>query len=185
MEQQTTSNEISLNSSTEPSPRFFQNSRTGTEVDLESLSLEETCLVDEGAEEPTGPRPGVKTIGGGFTCCVPRCFNNSKRDKHLKFYQFPSGTRAEKVELRKKWISLISRKDFTPTEGHRVCSEHFPGGQKTYMNNLPIIVPKSTRPTIPIPRTTTKARTRDPNFVLQPKLPHAYNSPPVLLCSYI
>ena len=38
--------------------------------------------------------------------------------------------RPEKIELRRRWISLISRKDFTPTKGHRVCSEHCPGGQK-------------------------------------------------------
>ena len=67
------------------------------------------------------------------------------------------------MELRKRWISLISRKDFTPTKGHRVCSEHFRGGQKTSMNNLPVIVPKTTRPTVSKPRSITKSRNRDPN----------------------
>ncbi len=65
-----------------------------------------------------------------------------------KCYTFSSGAGPEKIELRKRWNSLIGRKDFTPTKGQRVCSEHFPGGQKTYMNNLPIIVPKTTRTTI-------------------------------------
>ena len=87
---------------------------------------------------------------------------------HLSFHQFPSGSKSEKVELRKKWISLISRKDFTPTEGHRVCSEHFPGGKKTYLNNLPLNVPKKTRPAIPKPRTTFRARNRDVLVVLNP-----------------
>ena len=36
------------------------------------------------------------------------------------------------------------------------------------MNNLPLIVPKSTRPTISKPRETTKSRNRDPNFVYRP-----------------
>ena len=69
----------------------------------------------------------------------------------------------EKIELRKRCISLISRKDVTPTKGHTMCSEHFPGGQKTYMKNLPIIVAKTTRPTISKQRSTTKSRNRDPH----------------------
>ena len=38
-----------------------------------------------------------------------------------------------------------------------------PGGQKTYMNNLPIIGPKTTRYTFSKQRSTTKSRNRDPN----------------------
>ncbi len=37
---------------------------------------------------------------------------------------------------------MISRKDFRPTDGHRVCSKHFVGGRKTYTNNIPTLVPK-------------------------------------------
>ena len=92
---------------------------------------------------------------------VPLCTANSKKDRHLKFYRFPSGKSKEKQEVRKKWINLISRKGLNnPTESHRVCSQHFVGGMKTYMNNLPLIVPKATRPTIAKERTTVRSRNR-------------------------
>jgi hypothetical protein len=100
---------------------------------------------------------------GGFTCCVPGCFNNNKRSPELSFYNFPNGKSKESVERRKKWIRLISRVNFTPTISHRVCSEHFSGGKKTYTNNLPTIVPSSqvTKPAKPYnPRPTVKARNR-------------------------
>ena len=68
---------------------------------------------------------------GGYTCCVPGCSSNNKRNPELSFYNFPNGKSKEAIELRKRWINLISRKDFSPTTGHRVCSLHFPGGRKT------------------------------------------------------
>ncbi len=62
-------------------------------------------------------------------------------------------------------VSVISQKHFTPTEDRRVCSENFTGVKKTYLNNLPPIVPKTTRLTIPKPRTTTKARSRETDIL--------------------
>ena len=41
--------------------------------------------------------------GGGFTCCVPGCFTNSKRDTHLSFYVFP-----KEKNLRRRWLHSIS-----------------------------------------------------------------------------
>ena len=61
-------------------------------------------------------------------------------------------------ELRKKWLHKISRKNFDPTTGHRVCSEHFEGGKKTYTNNIPTIVPKSIKPTKFKERTTNNSK---------------------------
>lgn len=72
------------------------------------------------------------------------------------------GKSEQAKELRKKWISLVSRKDFSLTIGHRVCSAHFPGGKKTYMNKLPTIVPKTIKPTPMNPRPTIKSRNRTP-----------------------
>ena len=49
---------------------------------------------------------------------------------------------------------MTSRKDFTPTVSHRVCSVHFPGGKKTYLNNVPTIVQKTVKPIERTPRRT-------------------------------
>ena len=53
---------------------------------------------------------------GGYTCCVPLCYNNSKQENLLKFHRFPNRSSQETIELCMKWISIISRKDFTPNK---------------------------------------------------------------------
>ena len=94
----------------------------------------------------------------GFTCCVPGCFNNNKKEKQLKYYKFPKDPKEKRI-----WVTNIGRVGdkgkfslFTPTTGHRVCSTHFEGGLKTYMVNRPTVFPLkpssnkiSTRRTIP------------------------------------
>lgn len=79
----------------------------------------------------------------GFTCCVPGCYNNSHRDRELRFYTFPKDT-----ALREQWLRNISRagvsgcfSTFQPTTGHRVCSVHFAGGRKTYSIRVPSLFP--------------------------------------------
>ncbi|KAM9816635.1 THAP domain-containing protein 11 [Neosynchiropus ocellatus] len=79
----------------------------------------------------------------GFTCCVPGCYNNSHRDRELRFYTFPKDS-----TLREQWLRNISRagvsgcfSTFQPTTGHRVCSVHFAGGRKTYTIRVPSLFP--------------------------------------------
>ncbi|KAG7482176.1 THAP domain-containing protein 11 [Solea senegalensis] len=79
----------------------------------------------------------------GFTCCVPGCYNNSHRDRELRFYTFPKDP-----AMRAQWLRNISRagvsgcfSTFQPTTGHRVCSVHFPGGRKTYTIRIPSLFP--------------------------------------------
>ncbi|XP_035538461.1 THAP domain-containing protein 11 [Morone saxatilis] len=79
----------------------------------------------------------------GFTCCVPGCYNNSHRDRDLRFYTFPKDS-----TLREMWLRNISRagvsgcfSTFQPTTGHRVCSVHFAGGRKTYSIRVPSLFP--------------------------------------------
>uniref|UniRef100_A0A4W5PW11 THAP domain-containing protein 11 n=1 Tax=Hucho hucho TaxID=62062 RepID=A0A4W5PW11_9TELE len=79
----------------------------------------------------------------GFTCCVPGCYNNSHRDRELRFYTFPKDTTQREI-----WLKNISRagvsgcfSTFQPTTGHRVCSVHFPGGRKTYTVRVPTLFP--------------------------------------------
>ena len=138
------------------SPSFFQNSCPGNRRQDDRDGEEFTAQkVDSG-------RPLQKRAGGngGYTCCIPGCFNNSKRENYLSFYTFPNGISKEKKLLRKRWINMVSRKDFKPTLGHRVCSEHFVGGEKTYMNNVPTITPKTANEKPRNERRTVKARNR-------------------------
>ncbi|KAJ7986168.1 hypothetical protein DPEC_G00347980 [Dallia pectoralis] len=79
----------------------------------------------------------------GFTCCVPGCYNNSHRDRELRFYTFPKDTTQREI-----WLKNISRagvsgcfSTFQPTTGHRVCSVHFSGGRKTYTIRVPTLFP--------------------------------------------
>ncbi|XP_046898031.1 THAP domain-containing protein 11 [Hypomesus transpacificus] len=79
----------------------------------------------------------------GFTCCVPGCYNNSHRDRELRFYTFPKDATQREV-----WLKNISRtgvsgcfNTFEPTTGHRVCSVHFAGGRKTYTIRVPTLFP--------------------------------------------
>ena len=69
----------------------------------------------------------AESLPGGYTCCVPGCFINSKKHKgQFSFYVFPKDPK-----LRRKWLLNISRKNFSPTTGHRVCSAHFLGGKRS------------------------------------------------------
>ena len=60
--------------------------------------------------------------------------------------------------MREIWLNKISRKKFNPTTGHRVCSAHFLGGEKTYDNNIPTIVPKRIKISEAMTRTTKTAK---------------------------
>ena len=72
---------------------------------------------------------------GGFTCCVPGCYNNSEKHKgKFSFYKLPRDQ-----NLRRQWLHNISRKDFRPTTGHRVSGAHLEGGSKTYQNDVPTV----------------------------------------------
>ena len=72
---------------------------------------------------------------GEKNCCVPQCGNNSRKNPLLSFHKIPKDE-----SLRKKWTKLLKTKGLcNPTNNHLVCSAHFPGGKKTYDNNMPTI----------------------------------------------
>ena len=74
-----------------------------------------------------------KVKRGGINCCVPHCTNNSLRNSGISFHKIPKDE-----ALQKKWVKLLKTKglqDIGPN--YRVCSSHFPGGKKTYLNNIP------------------------------------------------
>ena len=100
-------------------------------------------------------------VRGGYTCCVPGCYSNSKKHKKLSFHKFPLDD-----ALRRKWTNEIKRKDFVPNEHHKVCSLHFRNGKKMGSTDVPVIFPLLPKPTFrkppkqrSAPLTTTKSAT--------------------------
>ena len=144
----------------QPIPSFFQNSCPGNSTVKVGNDEDLVTKRDSGNGKLTSPPDKRHKVIGGITCCVPECFRNSLRNPELCFYVIPNGVSKSKQDLRKKWLHMISRKDFCPGPGHRVCSEHFVGGKKTYTNNVPVIVPKNKNRKENKERKTVKSRTR-------------------------
>jgi len=97
-----------------------------------------------------------KYRGGGTACCVPLCRNTTKNSK-FSFHKFP-----KERKIRNSWIHWIGRKDLIPNDHHRVCSEHFPDGKKTYLSSIPTVTPKLLQLTPSKPRQTQRCRDRPP-----------------------
>ncbi len=49
----------------------------------------------------------TKGLRGGYTCSVPGCYKNTKKNKEVSFHRFPKNK-----QLRDKWINVIKRKKF-------------------------------------------------------------------------
>ena len=100
---------------------------------------------------------------GGYMCCVPGCYSNSKKQKQkkLSFHKFPLDE-----GLRKKWIGNIKQKNFVrPTEHHRVCSLHFKNEKKMGSTDVPVIFPLLPKPAF---RQPPKQRSTPPTTTKRP-----------------
>ena len=64
-------------------------------------------------------------LRGGYTCCVPGCYSNTKREKELSFHKFPRD-----VSMREKWVNSIKRKELVPGEQHQIMLSIFSWCQK-------------------------------------------------------
>ena len=72
---------------------------------------------------------------------MPKCDNNNRKNPELSFHKIPKNP-----ELKKKWVQVLKRKGVMEfISSNRVCSAHFAGGIKTYMNNIPTIFAKDTK----------------------------------------
>lgn len=96
------------------------------------------------------------------TCCVPGCYNNTKKNRDLSFHRFP-----EDSILKQQWIVAIGRCDkdskyklFSPTSSsHRICSAHWPQNKKT-PGSIPSLFPlKSIKSSTRITQTAKRAAT--------------------------
>ena len=51
-----------------------------------------------------------KTLKGGYTCCVPGCYYNTKKNRELSFHN------SQEKLVKERWINAIKRKAFVPTD---------------------------------------------------------------------
>ena len=86
------------------------------------------------------PKKPRSSLGGEITHCFLNCFNNSRRNKELSISVLSSNPK-----LRTKRLRIISRRNFVSLTSHHVCSVHFEGVAKTYINNVLTIVPKNNK----------------------------------------
>ena len=82
-----------------------------------------------------------RALRGGYTCCVPGCYTNTKKNRELSFHKFPM-----EKSIREKWVNAIKRKNFYPSEHHHVYSQHFHGGKKQGSTDVPAIFPLLPQP---------------------------------------
>ena len=59
-------------------------------------------------------------------CCAFGCKNRHGKPG-TKFYRFPTDP-----DLKAKWLAVIKREKWEPTEYSRICSEHFITGKSAY-----------------------------------------------------
>ena len=110
----------------EPTTSSFQNSLTGSlvasssqnsmtggcgsgESDLTVVETEGSHGTDLTSGEASGsllPKEGGvnKALRGGYTCCVPGCHNNNKKNRELSFHKFPKdkGTKKKMDKFNKE-----------------------------------------------------------------------------------
>ena len=95
-------------------------------MEEEAMIRETKTLVDD-----IRPIPKAERKGGGFTCCVPHCFNNSKRYTNLLSIK-NWRPRQGKARIEGKMATYDFKKKFTNTGIGYAC-----------INNVPTIAPKN------------------------------------------
>ena len=90
--------------------------------------------------------PKEEDMGRRDHCCVGTCNNDTRcSDRYeiknhvttLKFHRFPTNDEAK----RNAWPALVNkgRVGFIPSDGSRICSNHFPDGKPTPSNPNPTL----------------------------------------------
>ncbi|XP_022164601.1 THAP domain-containing protein 1-like isoform X2 [Myzus persicae] len=91
-------------------------------------------------------------------CAAYGCSNRRKPDGGLSFFGFP----LDNPELLKQWLQAMKRKQFTPSQYSKICSEHFlssdildrPGTYKKHLkpDAVPTLFPAMPSYYQPIPK---------------------------------
>lgn len=75
------------------------------------------------------------------TCVVVNCYNRHSKHSNRSFYRFPTD-----VNRRRKWVAFVSRRNadgssWQPSDGDRICSDHFVLKEKSDVPSDPKYVP--------------------------------------------
>ena len=103
------SNSDVLEETTSANPSFFEHSCPGNHCFIKTNDSEAAASF---TSEGSRPRHTKRKSGGagGYTCCVPGCYNNSKKQKGLSFHVFPAGKSKEKDCYAKGGYTLYQEK---------------------------------------------------------------------------
>ena len=66
------------------------------------------------------------------SCCAVGCSNVYRNGSGIEFYRFPNDP-----ERKAKWIAVVKRENWAPSEHTLICSQHFVTGEK---NNNPLVL---------------------------------------------
>ena len=125
------------------------------------------------------------------SCVAFGCTNCCTKDSGISFFRFP----LKKPDLLHRWVQAVRRKNWKPTAGSRICSEHFesscfvirPGqiGKRLNENSVPTVFPAfpcHLQPKKQLQRKSPKKRKADESSILSSPSPtkisliHSYAS---------
>ena len=58
-----------------------------------------------------------------YTCCIPGCktgYKSNQTSQKISLFRFPKNE-----SLKAEWMKIIPRENWTLTDSHRVCADHF------------------------------------------------------------
>ena len=74
---------------------------------------------------------------GKWNCCIPGCNNNWRNSPSLSFHRIPTDH-----NIRKQYDILIKNDNLKLLSAStRICGAHFPGGARSFTNQLPSLFP--------------------------------------------
>ena len=125
------------------------------------------------------------------SCVAFGCTNRCTKDSGISFFRFP----LKKPDLLHRWVQAVRCKNWKPTAGSRICSEHFesscfvirPGqiGKRLNENSVPTVFPAfpcHLQPKKQLQRKSPKKRKADESSILSSPSPtkisliHSYAS---------
>ena len=117
-----------IEETTSAKPSFFKSSCPG--IHCFSKTKERAATAAFTSEDR--PRPTKRQSGGagGYTCCVPGCYNDSKKQKGLSFMYFQLARAKKNDCYAKGGYTLYQKKILCQHQAIESAQSTFKGGQR-------------------------------------------------------